>query len=92
MHGGTSVSDRFQRLFWRDMMTVGTAINLATGLAALALFLNDAPAWLATAVFLSPIPYNLYLTISVWQAAAGRRGEAAYRLAALCWLVIVFFI
>ena len=48
-------------LFWRDMLAVGSVINLCTGLAALMLVAQDQPIGWAVAVHFSPLPYNIFL-------------------------------
>lgn len=78
-----------ERIFWRDMLFVGTAINIATALTAIVLLAAGGPTALAIAIFLAPLPYNFFLYVGVWMAAAqaqpGR--AAAVRLVATLWLV-----
>jgi len=56
-----------ETVFWRDMLAVGTVVNLAATVAALALFAAEYPAWLGLAVNFLPLPWNLdtpiYLSI-----------------------------
>jgi hypothetical protein len=43
----------------------------------------------AIAVFLAPLPYNIFLTLVVWRTAEKSAASAAaafYRLGALAWL------
>jgi hypothetical protein len=72
------------------MFAYGTAINVATGLAALLLFANDAPTALAVAVHFAPVPYNVFLVVTVWKAAgtAPARSASLARVASLGWLVV----
>jgi len=76
------------RILFVDMLVAGTAINLAATFASLMVLGLKFPPWAAMAVYALPIPYNIFLTISLWRATAGRpAGQAsAWRLAALCWL------
>ena len=54
-------------LFWRDMLGVGSAINLFTGFVALWLVSQDQPiAWALVAHF-APVPYNAFLVRSLWR-------------------------
>lgn len=73
------------------MLLYGTAINVAAAIVALVLFARDAPAAIGAAVFIAPLPYNLFLLVTTWRAAAGVREpwSTAARLAALLWLVAV---
>lgn len=63
-------------LFLRDMLAVGTLINIVTTALSLAAIANDAPTWAGLAIFLSPLPYNLFLFLSVWRAAGQVGGLA----------------
>ena len=56
----------WRTLFWRDMVTVGSAINLFTGFAALFLISQGQPIVWALAVHFSPVPYNAFLVRSLW--------------------------
>lgn len=72
-------------LFWRDLVVVGTLINvLATGLA-LALVASGANIALAAGVHFLPLPYNLFLVAAVWRLPA----SAALRWVSLAWLALV---
>lgn len=77
-------------LFWRDMVVVGTAVNVATTLAALLALGLGAPAPLAVAIHFSPFPWNLFLFASVWRAAARLRPVPAFawQTGAALWLVL----
>ena len=83
-----------ERLFWRDLIIVGTAINIAATLAALGLLAAKAPLAAALAVHIAPLPYNLFLAFAVWRTAERRGGGLAfaYQLAAIAWLVIAILI
>jgi hypothetical protein len=76
-------------VFWNDMLLVGTGINVATTLAAMALLASEAPTALAAAVFFAPLPVNLFLLVAVWRSAeAAPPGLAtAARLAAALWFL-----
>ena len=84
-----------ERLFWRDALLIGTAINIVTTVASLALFAAKAPAAVALAVYLAPIPYNLFLAFAVWRTAERQRSGSAvflYQMAAIAWLVVAILI
>lgn len=83
----------FERLFWFDMLVVGTIVNLVAAALSLILFGLDAPAAVAVAVFFSPLPYNLFLFAVVWRAAG--RAHSSWvlaRLGAVAWLVFATLI
>ncbi len=72
------------RLFWFDMVLVGTVLNLLVSVVALALAAKRAPPALSAAVFFSMLPYNLFLFASVWRNA---KGSPYLRVGAAVWLV-----
>ena len=77
-------------LFWRDIVFVGTTVNIAATLTAVLLLALDAPAPLAIAIHFAPVPWNLFLFASVWRATARLRPAAAlaWQSAAALWLVL----
>lgn len=54
-------------LFWRDMLAVGSVINLCTGFAALMLVSQGQPMAWALAVHFAPAPYNAFLLAALWR-------------------------
>lgn len=54
-------------LFWRDMLTVGTLINLFTGFIALMIAAQGGELWVAAAVHFATLPYNVFLVLAVWR-------------------------
>jgi hypothetical protein len=75
-------------LFWRDLVLVGTLINvLATGVA-LAMAASGLSIALAAAVHFAPLPYNLFLVVAVWRQPPGQ----VYRWVAVGWLAFVTLI
>ncbi|WP_439589830.1 hypothetical protein [Hydrogenophaga sp.] len=56
----------WRTLFWRDMVAVGSTINLFTGFIALLLLSQGQPVAWALAVHFSPVPYNAFLVRSLW--------------------------
>lgn len=77
------------RLFWRDMVIVGSAINVATTVAALVVLGLKAPTAAALAVHFAPLPYNLFLFLAVWRTAEKRSLATAWiaQLGAAAWLI-----
>jgi hypothetical protein len=82
------------RVFWIDMLLVGTLVNLLSLIAAIVLLAGDAPVGWGVAVFLAHIPYSLLLFTGVWRSAAGAKSEwsSVAQAAALAWLVAAFVI
>ena len=76
-------------LFWRDMIIVGSALNLAFAFAGLmALGFKAGPA-VAIAVFHAPLPYNFFLFGAVWRTAelAPPAAASTVRFGAIAWLI-----
>jgi hypothetical protein len=73
-------------VFWRDMLGVGTVLNLLASFLALLLVSQGAPSWLAVVVHFAPVPYNLFLFGVVMKS---KPGNHAVRLAASIWLVLM---
>ena len=83
-----------ERLFWHDLLLVGTAFNAATTLAALVLLAMQAPLWAALTVHFAPVPYNLFLAFAVWRTAKQKPWLAAftYQTAALLWHIAALLV
>ncbi|TIS02853.1 MAG: hypothetical protein E5X13_08475 [Mesorhizobium sp.] len=65
------------RLFWRDMLLAGTAINIASSGLALVLLGLKLPLWLVLTVHFLPAPYNIFLALAVWRTAETAGGFKA---------------
>ena len=78
-----------QALFWRDMLLIGSAINVAATLAALAVWALGWPTAAGFAIHFSPLPYNAFLLFAVWRTAdrAAEPGAWAARAGAMVWMV-----
>lgn len=78
------------RLFWWDMLLVGTCINAAAAVVALVILGMKMPLGASLAVHFAPAPYNIFLFVAVWKTAAaqpGLMGSLAQILAAV-WLIL----
>lgn len=75
-----------RRLFWRDMLMVGTLVNLLATFAALMAAATGAPMAVAVALHFAPIPYNVFLFMALWRLPG--RPAAAATVAAL-WLALM---
>lgn len=82
------------RVFWTDMIVVGTLVNVAAAYAAILMLGFKHPAWVAVCVYLAPLPYNVFLVVAVWRAAARLAASpaAVYRLGATLWLAVATLI
>jgi hypothetical protein len=58
----------FPVLFWRDVLGVGTLVNLSATLAALMLAAQGVRVELAAALHFAPLPYNLFLFAALLRA------------------------
>lgn len=72
-------------LFWRDMLMVGSGINLAAGFVVLMLLAQGVSPGLAIALHFLLLPYNLFLAMAVWRSPQAGRVTTA---AAALWLVL----
>ncbi|WFP64387.1 hypothetical protein [Mesorhizobium sp. WSM4904] len=77
------------RLFWRDMLLAGTAINIASSGAALVLLGLKLPLWLVLTVHFLPVPCNIFLSLAVWRTAERTGGFKAQlmMLGSALWLI-----
>ena len=76
----------WRRLFWFDMLAVGSLINGFASFAALMVMaVLKEPAW-ATFLHFSTLPYNAFLLASVWRFPAV---STAIRLGACAWFVVM---
>ena len=78
------------RLFWRDLVVVGSAVNAASSALALVLLGIKMPLALVLAVHFAPVPYNIFLTAAVWRTAEKAGGAKGWMmtLGATLWLVL----
>lgn len=81
-----------ETVFWRDMLAIGSVVNVAFTAAALAMLSGGYPAALALVVNLLPVPWNAFLLVSVWKAAEREGGPPATTanvVAAIWFLVMI---
>jgi hypothetical protein len=76
------------RVFWTDMLIIGSAVNLAAMLLAILLFIAGAPVWLGVFIHFSPLPYNILLLLAVWRSAAREASTWGFlaQIAGVLWL------
>lgn len=82
------------RVFWSDMIVVGSLVNILATAAAMLLFVAGAPIAFGVAVHFAPIAYNVLLFLAVWQSAARQPSLWSFpaQAAALVWLIIVIMV
>ena len=77
------------RVFWTDMIVIGSMVNIVGTAAAMLLFVSGAPIAIGVFVHFAPVPYNVLLFLSVWQAAAREASTWSFlaQVAGLIWLI-----
>ena len=76
-------------LFWRDLLGWATLLNLLVGFASLVMLAKRVEApwpWIA---HLLPMPYNLFLGLSVWRHRDALKG---HKLVVVAWLAVMWII
>jgi hypothetical protein len=73
-------------LFWRDMLGVGTLLNIAASFGALMLASQGAATALAVALHFAPVPYNVFLFAAFWRMPARALWMSAV---AVVWLALM---
>ena len=73
-------------LLWRDMLGVGTAINLAATALAVVAAIQDAAFGLVALLHFAPLPYNFFLFAALWRTP--RRPAVAVAVG-LAWFVLI---
>lgn len=84
-HGQVSTSV----LLWRDMLAVGSVINVGSTFVALLLLSQGSGLAVAVAVHFSPVPYNLFLFAAFWRSAQRTTATAVIAMAWLCLMTLV---
>jgi len=63
-------------LYWRDMLAVGSIMNLLTGFAALMLAAQGVDLVIAAVVHFAVLPYNVFLVAALWRTPRHTRTMA----------------
>lgn len=61
------------QLYWRDMLVVGSLINLITGFIALMIVAQGGDLWVAALVHFATLPYNVFLVLALWRTPGRSR-------------------
>jgi hypothetical protein len=76
-------------VFWRDMLGVGTAVNVVVTLLAFGAAIQGAATWVAAAIHFAPLPYNVFLFAAVGRALPRNRGAS---MVAFGWLALMMIV
>jgi hypothetical protein len=76
------------RAFWEYTILYGTLANIITTAGTFAAVAADLPVAVALAVFLLPIPYNVFVTVAVWRSAQHYRGPHEWAMLARIGVVV----
>ena len=76
-------------VFWRDMLGIGTVINVTATFVALMAAAQGASMFWTAVLHFAPLPYNLFLFAALW-----RRPERSLVVSVVApvWLVIMLLI
>lgn len=74
------------QLYWRDLLAVGSVINLLTGFAALMLAAQGVNLVIAAVVHFALLPYNVFLVAALWRTPRCTRAMA---WTSVVWLVFM---
>lgn len=55
------------KLYWRDILIVGSVINLFAGFIALMIAAQGGDLWVAATVHFVSLPYNVFLVLALWR-------------------------
>jgi hypothetical protein len=82
------------RVFWTDMLIVGTLINALLTVASMMAFVAGVPAAPAVTIHFLPTPYNFALVMGVCRSAAtsGSAWAGAAQVAAPLWFITALLI
>jgi hypothetical protein len=73
-------------VFWRDMLGVGTAVNMLATFVALMAASQASSAWAPALIHFAPLPYNLFLVYAVGRAVPGSRFAV---ISSFAWLAVM---
>ncbi len=76
-------------VLWRDMLCVGTVVNMLATFIALMAASQGAPSWAAAAIHFAPLPYNIFLFAAVGRARPRSRIAATVSFVWLALMTVV---
>ena len=72
-------------LFWRDLLLIGTGMNVLMTGTALALLSQDVPIGWVLLAHLLPLPYNMFIVSAIWRL---QQRPLAILAVSLGWLLL----
>ena len=81
-------------VFWRDMVVIGTGVNVLCTAAAFILLVAEAPWPWPLIAHMLPQPWNLFVFFAVWRSASQIDGQSQnlVRLSAIGWLTLMLIV
>jgi hypothetical protein len=76
------------RAFWEYAILYGTLANAIATIGTFAAVAANGPVWVAVALFVLPIPYNVFVVVAVWRSAQRYRGPSEWALLARIGVVV----
>jgi hypothetical protein len=82
------------RVFWTDMLVVGTLVNVVAMVVALLTFAAGIPVAVGVVIHFAPIPYNILLFMGVWQSASRDASTWSWpaQIVAALWFIAAFVV
>lgn len=65
-------------VFWKYAIVYGLIVNIISTVLLLLAFMFEWHAALISSIFLLPIPYNIFIAISVWKSADKITGQGSW--------------
>jgi len=76
-------------VLWRDMLCVGTVVNMLATFIALVAISQGAQSWTVATIHFAPLPYNIFLFAAVGRALPRSRIAATVSLGWLALMTLV---
>ena len=73
-------------VFWRDMLGVGTAVNVLATFVAFMVASQGASSWIAVTIHFAPLPYNIFLIAVIGRASPRSRLTV---IGSFAWLAVM---
>jgi hypothetical protein len=82
------------RIFWTDMLAIGTLVNVAMTVVALLTFVAGLPVAVGVIIHFLPIPFNGLLFMGVWQSASRDASPWSWpaQIVAALWFIGTFVV
>ena len=77
-----------ETVFARDMLIEGTLINILAAASGILLLVFGTPTPICVLIYFAPLPWNLFLFLSVWRSAENA-GAVGAKLGAVLWFMVM---